>query len=388
LHSFPAPDYTKKEILIFIDWYLPGYKGGGPIRSIANLISHFEEDVTFSIITRNTDYCETIPYKKIVPNQWIDIGSGNRAFYFSEKKLGFKAIRKLLIENPNSLVYLNSMFSWYFTLLPLVIIKTLSNHRVILAPRGMLSSGSFKVKKIKKSLFLIFAKIFGLYKNVVFQATSEDEMKDVLAHKLSKKQPVFAPNLPSKNTTIKNCNLIKEAGKVNLVSIARIAPEKNLLYALQVLKKVKGNIKFDIYGVIYDLDYWSLCENLINVMPTNIAVHYHGDLPSDSIEEVLCDSHFLFMPTTGENFGHIILQSLIASCPPIISDKTPWNKLNSLNAGFSIPLDDISEWIGVIESCIAMVDGEYKIMRKQAGSFAKTYVNDQVPLDINKKLFL
>jgi len=27
----------KKKILVFIDWYLPGYKAGGPVRSMANI---------------------------------------------------------------------------------------------------------------------------------------------------------------------------------------------------------------------------------------------------------------------------------------------------------------------------------------------------------------
>ncbi|CAN5434615.1 hypothetical protein BH10BAC1_BH10BAC1_14720 [soil metagenome] len=31
---------AKKKVLIFIDWYLPGYKAGGPRQSVANLVAH------------------------------------------------------------------------------------------------------------------------------------------------------------------------------------------------------------------------------------------------------------------------------------------------------------------------------------------------------------
>ena len=53
---------SKKKILIFIDWYLPGYKAGGPIQSVANLVANLKEEFEFSIVTRDTDYCEKLPY--------------------------------------------------------------------------------------------------------------------------------------------------------------------------------------------------------------------------------------------------------------------------------------------------------------------------------------
>ncbi|MBI9061941.1 MAG: hypothetical protein JEZ14_08115 [Marinilabiliaceae bacterium] len=46
----------KKKILIFIDWFLPGYKAGGPVRSMANMVEYLMEEYDFFIVTRNTDY--------------------------------------------------------------------------------------------------------------------------------------------------------------------------------------------------------------------------------------------------------------------------------------------------------------------------------------------
>ena len=45
----------KKKILVFIDWYLPGFRAGGPIRSCANLISHLSDEFDFNIVTTDTD---------------------------------------------------------------------------------------------------------------------------------------------------------------------------------------------------------------------------------------------------------------------------------------------------------------------------------------------
>ena len=41
----------KKKILVFIDWYLPGYRAGGPIQSIANLVNHLDDELDISIVT-------------------------------------------------------------------------------------------------------------------------------------------------------------------------------------------------------------------------------------------------------------------------------------------------------------------------------------------------
>ena len=45
----------KPKVLIFIDWYKPGFKAGGPIQSVSNIVSQLGKDYEFYIITRDTD---------------------------------------------------------------------------------------------------------------------------------------------------------------------------------------------------------------------------------------------------------------------------------------------------------------------------------------------
>ena len=60
---------NRKKILVFIDWFLPGYKAGGPIRSMANMTDHLQ-DFDFFVVTRNTDYTDTNPYASVKSDQW------------------------------------------------------------------------------------------------------------------------------------------------------------------------------------------------------------------------------------------------------------------------------------------------------------------------------
>ena len=75
---------VKKNILIFSDWYLPAYKAGGPVKSIAALTYHLKEDYTFYIITGNKDLFSSEPYPHIQSNGWNILPNGEHVFYFSD----------------------------------------------------------------------------------------------------------------------------------------------------------------------------------------------------------------------------------------------------------------------------------------------------------------
>src|SRR5438132_620616 len=56
---------------------------------------------------------------------------------------------------------------------------------------------------------------------------------------------------------------------------------------------------------------------------------YCGPIPHEQVAGVLSDNDLLYLPTLGENFGHIIVESFAAGCPVLISDCTPgavWSK--------------------------------------------------------------
>lgn len=137
-----------------IDWFLPGFKAGGPIQSCANLMDHLKEEVDFFVITRNTDYCETIPYPKIESNKWLDFSDGIKVFYFSKEELTKKNIQKIIFSNDYDLIYLNGIYSFYFTLIPLYLLNKKKDQKIILSTRGMLAESAISVKKNKeKNIF-------------------------------------------------------------------------------------------------------------------------------------------------------------------------------------------------------------------------------------------
>jgi len=110
----------KKNILIFTDWYVPAYKAGGPVKSIAALVFYLKSEFNFHIITSNKDVFATEPHKNITSNTWQTLPNGEQVYYFSDEVFSFKNLSALLKETNYDVVYLNSFFSKRFTIYPLL----------------------------------------------------------------------------------------------------------------------------------------------------------------------------------------------------------------------------------------------------------------------------
>ena len=377
-----------KHILIFVDWYSPGYRAGGPIQSVYNLVNQLQGDFKFSIFTRSTDYLETEPYQNIVSDKWTNVSENVRVYYTSPNKLSAHLICRILEEDNYEFIYLNSMFSKFFSILPLRKINRRTGVKIILAPRGMLAKGSLDVRKFKKLLFLRISRMLGLYNGVTFQSTSEDEKRDI-EHHFGKNVPIkYAPNLPAQIQVAVQDSKKKESGQLKLVSIARIAPEKNLNYALQLLVEVSGQVELNIYGTIYDQGYWQKCLNTIDSLPENIIVRKHDGIPNQEVFDILGKHHFLVLPSPGENFGHIVFEALSVGCPPIISNNTPWKELQQLGVGWSIPLDDKSTWLNALDECLNMDQSGYNTISTAAQYHAVKYLMKTENLELTHKLFV
>lgn len=374
----------KLKLLIFIDWYKPGYKAGGPIRSVSNMVDALKDNFQFYIVTRNTDYLETTPYPNINTNQWNEVDNA-QVYYLSKEKINRQTLHTLIDKVQPDIIYCNSFYSPYFSLIPIHYAKK-KKIKTILAVRGMLSKGSLSVKKAKKRTFINFIKWVGLFKNITFHATTHEEKKDISAIFGKNTQIIIANNLPEqKSITFKEKN--KSENTLSLVSIARIAPEKNTLFAINVLKHCKQNVVFDIFGPIYNQEYWSECLKSINELPVNVNVNYKGALPHDEIDAVLQQYHALFLPSTGENFGHIIIEAMSNSCIPIISDKTPWQNLASQNVGFDLSLSNPENFAATIDNLALMDEPSLKKMAKNAFHYTQEITNNQSLIKPYQQLF-
>ena len=291
---------SKPKILVFIDWFVPGYKAGGPIKSCYSLIQHLKSEFDFYVITRDTDYTEVKAYESIESDKWVELEDGVSVLYFSNKKLSYSNLKREVELLDFDIAYINGIYSRYFSIFPLLILKKMQVEKVV-ASRGMLAVGAISVSPFKKKLFLGVARMVDLYSNVVFHATNENETRDIENAVGASCKVIVAPNLSSTVNDFEKKQKRKEEGLLKLVSVARISPEKNLSYCFDILTKVKGRVLFHIYGPIYNEEYWGACQEKIKNLPGNIEVEYKGIAESQEVLNVISGYDILFMPTLGEN---------------------------------------------------------------------------------------
>jgi glycosyltransferase involved in cell wall biosynthesis len=378
---------NKKKIAVFIDWFLPGYKAGGPITSVSNLINTLKKNFDFFIITSDRDLNETKPYQNIQTNKWLKKNSYN-IIYLSPSSQNLKTYKKIINKNHFDKIYINSLFSLKFAILPLIAAKkNYKNEDIILAPRGMLSQQAFAKKKFKKEIFIIISKIFGLFNGIIFHATNQNEKQNIQSF-FPNNKIIISPNLPKFNPPpLQHKN--KTKGKLSLVSIARISQEKNTLFALKILSQIKNyKIKFDLYGTIVEKDYWNKCKKIIENLPENINVEYLGPIKPYKVGKTFSEYHFAFMPSIGENFGHSIFEAMAAGCPVIISNNTPWKNLEQKEIGWDIDLSDTKKFIQTIIYCANMSEIEYNKISEKTANFAEKFAKNPDLIEKTKKLFI
>lgn len=338
-------------VLIFVSRYLPGYKSGGPIRSIANIVESLGDEFNFLIVTSDRDASDSESYPDLPQDgAWKVVGKA-RVMYLPPNRMGMRHIAKLLRTIPHDVLYLNSFFNPIFTLKPLLVRKLWleASVRCVVAPRGEFSVGALKLKSFKKKLFIFAANMVGLYRDVVWHASSDNELSDIkrglgdLAGK-----GMVAINLPAFATPLQNWEYRKEGDPVRICFLSRISPMKNLDFAINILSNLDIKADFDIYGPIGDRQYWEKCLSLIREMPNNIVVNYYGSISHHEVPSALNRYDLFFLPTRGENYGHAIFEALSVGTPVLISDQTPWQDLVDRGLGWDIPLDQPHSFIRAI----------------------------------------
>lgn len=377
-------------ILLFIDWFLPGYKAGGPIQSCANLIANLKNEYNFKVVTGDTDLGESQPYPAVKSNAWNMLEEKIPVFYFSATEKKYARIKKILLSEKFDVLYTNSFFSIPFTIFPLLVVKfNKINCKVIVAPRGMMGKGSLSIKPLKKKLFIFVAKLTGLFNNVIWHASTPGEQKEIEAIFGPQAKIKKAINLTAPRTVVKY-ERKKSKGEVRFFCLARISPVKNILAIFKYLLRVdsQSKIVIDFYGSSDDDKYLEECKSLKKLFPDTIKANFLGPLPNNQVEKMTTGYHFMILPTFNENFGHAIVESLIAGCPVLISNCTPWKNLETLKAGWDLPLNDDRLFIEKINTCVNMEQVEYDSWSEGASAFARKILSNQEALKENKELFL
>lgn len=383
---------ARPTILVLIAHYIPGFKYGGPVRTLANIVAHLGGEFDFRIVTSDRDLGDSEPFPNVPVESWEPVGDA-LVHYLPPSKLTLGGLRAVLRETPYAMLYLNSFFDPRFTIVPLLLrrLRLIPFQPALLAPRGEFAPGALAIKSPKKRLFLWVAKLLGLYRDVIWQASSEHEegqIRQVMG--AGARVHVAADLAPPPGSESAPARSPKQPGRLRALYLGRIAVNKNLLGVLEVLElltELEGEVTLDIHGPKEDVAYWHRCEAVIERLPPNCRVRYSGVAGPDEVAEVMRTHDLFILPTHGENFGQAIFESLSGGCPVLISDRTPWLDLEEKGVGWDLPLENPTRFAEVIERCVAMDETEHREWSKRANAFALEFSRDDAHPEKSRRMF-
>lgn len=382
----------KSRIVICAQYYVPSSEGGGAVRSIANLVEFLGDQCEFRVVTGNRDCASRQRYNDVKIGVWQQVGKA-RVFYLSRSRKMISQLFNLLRGSELDAVYLNSFFSPWFSIVPMILMHfgMVDRKPVIIAPRGELAPAALAIKRWKKSLYLYLSRKLGLYRSVSWHVSDEQEGRDVCAI-FEGATLRIAGNLAiaaeKTNEESPPCRVyVKQRGVLNAVFLSRIVPIKNLDGALRLMQGLRGQVNFTIYGPVEDRGYWRKCESIIESLPTNVRVRYEGAIQYFRVADVLEKYDLFVLLSHSENYGHVIIESLMAGCPVLISDQTPWQNLEARGVGWDIPLDQTERFTEILQNCIDVDAEGLQWRRRRAMVYGRQKAGDEETFVQNRNLF-
>jgi len=377
-----------KTILIFVSYYYPGYLSGGIARSIQNSCDWLGNEFRFLIVTLDRDLCSRVPYPGVLYDRWIPLGH-TLVRYLGPHQLSFNHLQSIVSETPHDVLHLNSFFDPIFTvrLLLLLRLRRITTPYVLLSPRGEFGWGSLSLKYYKKRLYIELARIAGLFHHIYWHVSSPLEAQDLRnTIPVVPTKVLTALDLPAKVST-SNLHPYQACHRLKVVYLARITREKNLDGTLRLLMGVTMPVVFDIVGPQEDAKYWSECATLLHALPDNIQATYLGTIPPSQVFSTLAEYDLLFLPSHGENFGHVIAEALSVGTRVLISTLTPWHSLEEDGLGWDVDLTDTYRFAEIINTLATVAPEERAALRPVVREQAFRRIFDPAVLDSNRNLY-
>ncbi|MFD2648777.1 glycosyltransferase family 4 protein [Devosia albogilva] len=360
--------------------------------SLANLFKILGQQADFHVVTTDRDLGDSRPFSFLSSHEPPTV-NGASVYYLGSHERSLERITQAIHDVAPNTIYLNSFFDTRFSARVLLARRLghLPAARLLLAPRGEFSAGALNLKAGRKRAYISTLKAGGFLQGVEWHASTALEAAEIegalgpspgrLIH--------IAPDLGTMPDTSAFAEWRpRDAGKpLRVCFLSRISPMKNLAGAVRALARMKMPAIFTLYGPKEDAAYWAECQSAIRALPSHITFKDGGVLTRDQIYGTLAQHDVFFLPTLGENYGHVIPEALSVGLPVIISDRTPWRGLAAKGVGYDGPLDEGS-FAAELDRLAAADATAMARMRASCREYARTILTDPAAIEANRKLFL
>lgn len=350
--TVPGED-ARPYIAVFTRSFFPSAVGAGPSRSLAALVDCLTDEFRFQLVTTDRHTRRERPLEGIESNVWTSAPETSAPVrYCSPDEWKIRGWCRLLRSIAPDLYYFNSMFA-FMTVRTLLLrrLRLIPRAAMIIAPRGEFAPDALGLKGARKRLYLKVVALLQLLDGVMLQGSTERERDDIVAalpkHRRQVVVAMDMTRLPAH--VVRTSGAVKIPGELRLVLVGRVAPMKNIDYAIEALRTLQGQVALDVIGPFEDAQYLDECRSVARTLPPNVAVRFVGEVAPEAVATMLPAYDAFFLPSRGENYCHAIVEALAAGVPVLISDRTPWSGVREKRAGWVFSLDGF----GGIRQCLA-----------------------------------
>lgn len=281
---------------------------------------------------------------------------------FVNSIVAFFSVSELKKVLSSDTIHFSSLF--FTPTLHLLFMGLLFNKKIVFSPRGELYPDALKKSRRIKTFYLSILKLFS--RSISFHATNEIESGLIKSHFPENRGIVTIPNY------IQVGELRAVNQKYQILFLGRINEIKNihlLIQAMEILKKdfvsppklfVAGKAELDS-----EKEYLQSLQKEIAQRGLESDIEFIGQVEGEPKLVLIQESLCTILPSKSENFGNVVLESLMMGTPVIASKGTPWQSLDQKNAGFWIEPDP-NEISDRIRRIIQMNESDYLQMRTNA----------------------
>lgn len=353
---------TPLRILLTADWFYPSPISGPGNAGywLAKALTRAGHAVT--VVATAQDLPPSVPR-----DRWLTRDFG-RVIYTTDLhvywpvrhlRAGFRAMRRVDVVHVNSLFYPGSV--------GLVLLARLLGRVVVWSPHGELSPVALAFSPRRKRLVLPVFR--WLARRVVFHATSTAEVAQI-RQQFGRNGGIYAVanrmELPAQQT---------RTARPYLLFVGRLHPIKALDRLLDALAQ-SDLFRAGPYTLILagpdQHGYAQTLREQAQRLGLLTKIQFIGTVEGDTKARLFANALVTILPSHSENFGIVVIESLAQGTPVIAATGTPWQRLETEQAGHWTANDPASLRLA-IETYLTMTPDLYQAYRNRAYQLAHSH---------------
>lgn len=323
-------------VLYIVPSFYPALYHGGPVVSIYHQCNSLaQKGIDLTVLTTDTAglgrRLEVKEHPTIMPEGY--------PVYYCRRMFSVAGAPGLLwrmigLVQKADVVHLVAVYS--FPTIPVLLLCKILRKPVVWSPKGAFQrwerSRKVRLKTVWDSVCRLVAP-----RRLLLHVTSDHECQE------SSKRFPGAPVAVTPNGVEIPANVQRAPsnGKLRLLYFGRLDPIKGIENLLAACSRLNGGFQWSLtIAGTGEPAYASLLERQIQQLSLASRVQMIGEVNSGSRESMFSNADVLILPSHQESFGMVAAEAMANAIPVIVSERTPWARVEEIGCGLSVSNDE------------------------------------------------